>query len=71
MMLIIGIGTIIIGDQWRAHFFERIREDLNHVQSSTFPMSTDEYRLARTKQELANSRASWQTIVSMRRNWTT
>ena len=40
------------GNQWRARFFERIRDDLNHVQSVTFPLSTDEYRIARTKQEL-------------------
>jgi hypothetical protein len=40
------------GDQWRARFFERIRDDLNHVQTSTFPLSRDEYRIARTKQEL-------------------
>jgi len=40
------------GDQWRARFFERIRDDLNHVQSSTFPLSRDEYRIARAKEEL-------------------
>jgi hypothetical protein len=37
---------------FRARFFQRIREDLDHVQSVTFPLSNDQYRIARTKQEL-------------------
>src|SRR5438105_4296033 len=40
------------GERWRAQLFERVRQDLDHVQSATFPISRDEYRLARTKQEL-------------------
>jgi hypothetical protein len=40
------------GDQWRARMFERMRDDLNHVQTLWFPGSGDEYRLARAKQEL-------------------
>ncbi len=40
------------GNQWHARFFERIREDLNHVQVTAFPGSGDEYRIARTKEEL-------------------
>jgi hypothetical protein len=37
---------------WRGHLFQRVREDLEHVQAVTFPFSPDEYRLSTTKQEL-------------------
>ncbi|HTS46304.1 MAG TPA: hypothetical protein VMH05_00085 [Bryobacteraceae bacterium] len=37
---------------WKAHLFQRVREDLDQVQSSTFPGGRDEFRIARTKQEL-------------------
>jgi hypothetical protein len=37
---------------WRAHMFQRVREDLDRVQSTTFPGSRDEFRITRTKQEL-------------------
>ena len=37
---------------FRQRFFQRVREDLDHVQSVTFPFSNDQYRIARTKQEL-------------------
>jgi len=40
------------GEHWRARFFERVRDDVDRVQSTTFPVSKDEYRLARTKEEL-------------------
>jgi hypothetical protein len=40
------------GEDMRRRFFERIREDLDHVQSGAFPFGADQYRLARTKQEL-------------------
>ena len=40
------------GEHWRARFFERVRDDVDRVQSTTFPISKDEYRLAKTKQEL-------------------
>jgi hypothetical protein len=40
------------GDDMRRRFFERIREDLDHVQSGAFPFGADQYRLARTRQEL-------------------
>jgi hypothetical protein len=40
------------GEAWRAHMFSQIREDLDHIQSKTFPVGRDEYRLVRTKQEL-------------------
>lgn len=37
---------------WRGHLFQRVREDLEHVQAVTFPFSPDEYRVSTTKQEL-------------------
>ena len=37
---------------WRGHMFQRVREDLDHVQSVTFPFSPDQYRLSRVKTEL-------------------
>lgn len=37
---------------WRGHMFQRVREDLDHVQSVTFPFSADQYRLSRVKTEL-------------------
>ena len=40
------------GDQWRARFFERIRDDLNHVQTTWFTSGGDQYRLNRAKEEL-------------------
>jgi hypothetical protein len=41
------------GDQWwRGRMFERVRDDLDHVQSVTFPFSADQYRLTKVKQEL-------------------
>ncbi len=39
-------------DWWRGRMFERVRDDLDHVQSVTFPFSADQYRLNRVKQEL-------------------
>jgi len=40
------------GNNWRATFFQHIREDLDHVDANTFPFGRDEARLARTKFEL-------------------
>lgn len=40
------------GNDWRATFFQHIREDLDHVESNTFPFGSDSARLARTKFEL-------------------
>jgi hypothetical protein len=37
---------------FRQRFFQRIREDLYHVQSVTFPGSGDQYRISRTLQQL-------------------
>ncbi len=38
-------------DNWRPRFFERIRDDVEHLRSSAFSRG-DQYRLARTLQEL-------------------
>jgi hypothetical protein len=38
-------------EHWRARLFAEVKEDLNHVQAATFS-GRDEFRLARTKQEL-------------------
>jgi hypothetical protein len=40
------------GEQWRARMFAEVKEDLDHVQSKTFPIGRDEFRLVRTKQQL-------------------
>ena len=40
------------GNDWRQRFFERIREDLDHIQSGAFPFGADQYRIARTRQQL-------------------
>jgi hypothetical protein len=37
---------------WQARLFQRVRDDLNEVQSTTFPASRDEFRIVRTKEEL-------------------
>jgi hypothetical protein len=37
---------------WRGQLFERVRQDLDHVQSATFPSGGDRFRLASTRQEL-------------------
>ncbi len=47
------------GGDWHARFFERVRRDIEHTESGTFPISGDEYRLARTKQELNELQNSW------------
>ena len=41
------------GEHWRARLFERVRQDVDRVQSSTFPVSKDEFRLVKTKEELS------------------
>jgi hypothetical protein len=40
------------GDQWRARMFDRIRDDLNHVQTTWFSGGGDQYRIDKAKQEL-------------------
>jgi hypothetical protein len=39
-------------ENWRSRFFERIRQDVEHVQSITFPGTGDEHRVSRTLHEL-------------------
>jgi hypothetical protein len=39
-------------ENWRDRFFERVRDDIEHAQSVSFPFGNDQYRLTRTKQEL-------------------
>jgi hypothetical protein len=40
------------GDRWRSRLFWQVREDLDHVQASSFAFGRDQYRIQRTKQEL-------------------
>lgn len=40
------------GDQWRARMFEKVRDDLNHVQTTWFSGGGDQYRIEKAKQEL-------------------
>lgn len=40
------------GEQWRARMFDRVRDDLNHVQTTWFSGGGDQYRIDRAKQEL-------------------
>jgi hypothetical protein len=40
------------GESWRRSLFDRVRNDLEHVRSVTYPRGGDEYRLERTQQEL-------------------
>jgi hypothetical protein len=37
---------------WRGHLFQRVREDLDHIQQVTPKISTDEYRVVQTKRDL-------------------
>ena len=40
------------GNDWRATFFARIREDLDHVASGSYPFSGDQDRVQRTMMDL-------------------
>jgi hypothetical protein len=45
--------TYFHGDHWRARVFERVREDVEHVRSTTWPSGGgDEYRLDKTVSQL-------------------
>jgi hypothetical protein len=37
---------------WAGHLFQRVREDIDHVQAVTFPFSPDQYKLTAVKREL-------------------
>jgi hypothetical protein len=43
---------------WSGHLFDRVRADIDHVQAMTPVFSGDEFRLARTKQELSELQRS-------------
>jgi hypothetical protein len=40
------------GEAWRRNFFQRVREDVEHLEHSTIPFTGDRVRLARTATEL-------------------
>jgi hypothetical protein len=40
------------GDNWHMRIFDRVREDLQHVQSVTWPGGGDQYRIDKTMDEL-------------------
>ena len=40
------------GEHWHARLFERVKEDVEHVRSSTWPRGGDDFRLDRTIHEL-------------------
>jgi len=40
------------GEAWRRSFFQRVREDVEHLEHSTIPFTGDRARLARTVMEL-------------------
>jgi len=44
------------GEGWRMRLFDRVREDLDHVQATTLA-GDDQYRLVRTKEQLTNLQA--------------
>ncbi|HWE53307.1 MAG TPA: hypothetical protein VG273_26175 [Bryobacteraceae bacterium] len=44
--------TFYQGQGWKMRLFDRVREDLDHVQASSFAGGADEHRLDRTKEEL-------------------
>ena len=46
---------------WGGHLFQRVREDLDHVQAVTFPFSADQYRLSRVKEELSELQTKYET----------
>lgn len=60
----LGLGTFAQNDwyqtresfyhaeHWRGHVFERVRDDVEHVQTTAFSGGRDEFRLARTRQQL-------------------
>jgi hypothetical protein len=43
---------------WAGHLFDRVRADIDHIQAMTPVFSTDEFRLARAKQELSELQRS-------------
>jgi len=48
-----GRQTFYHGEGWRMHMFQRVQEDLDHVQTSDF-RGGDQYRIAHTKEQLSD-----------------
>jgi hypothetical protein len=42
------------GDRWRARMFDRVRDDVNHIQTTSFSGIRDQYRLERVNQQLGD-----------------
>ena len=42
------------GEQWRAHVFEHVRTDLDHIGSAVWAAGKERRRLERTRQELGD-----------------
>lgn len=42
------------GEQWRAHVFEHVRADLDHIGSAAWARGRERVRLDRTRQELSD-----------------
>jgi hypothetical protein len=45
-------GRFFQGESWRNNLFQRVREDVEHLQRSTYPFTGDQSRLSRTIFEL-------------------
>jgi hypothetical protein len=45
------------GEQWRAHLFEHVRVDLDHIGSAIWASGKERRRLDRTRQELGDLQA--------------
>ncbi len=45
-------GAFFQEQHWRGHLFQRVREDLDRMKGTTFPVSGDEFRIVRTEHEL-------------------
>jgi hypothetical protein len=49
------------GEQWRAHVFEHVRTDLDHIGSAVWAAGKERRRLDRTKVELGELQAKLET----------
>ncbi len=47
------------GEAWHRNLFQRVREDVEHIQHSTFPFTGDQSRLSRTIFELNELQSKW------------
>jgi len=46
---------------WAGHLFQRVREDLDHIQQATPKFSADEYRLVVVKRDLDDLQGKFET----------